>query len=103
MWVLLVLFLQANPHASADDVARGGKAYRIHCARCHGLAGEGGRGPNLADGDFYHGDTDADLFRNVQDGIAGTQMPGAFITTARIWQIVYPGTRCLTQSSTLWR
>ncbi len=101
--MLLVLFLQANPHASADEVARGGKAYRIHCARCHGLAGEGGCGPNLADGDFYHGDTDADLFRNVQDGIAGTQMPGAFITTARIWQIVYPGTRCLTQSSTLWR
>ena len=63
MWMLLVLFLQTNPHTTADDVERGGNVYKIHCARCHGLTGEGGRGPNLADGDFYHGDTDADLFR----------------------------------------
>jgi putative heme-binding domain-containing protein len=88
MWMLLVLFLQASPHASADDVERGGKAYRIHCARCHGLSGEGGRGANLADGDFYRGDTDADLFRNVDDGIAGTGMPGTWLAPVRIWQIV---------------
>ncbi len=88
MWMLLVLFLQTNPHTSADDVERGGNVYKIHCARCHGLIGEGGRGPNLADGDFYHGDTDADLFRNIQGGIAGTEMLGTFLTPARIWQTV---------------
>ena len=88
MWMLLVLFLQTNPHTSADDVERGGNVYKIHCVRCHGLAGEGGRGPNLANGDFYHGDTDADLFRNIGDGIAGTEMPASFLTPARIWQTV---------------
>jgi putative heme-binding domain-containing protein len=98
MWALLVLFLQANPHTSADDVAQGGLAYRTHCARCHGPAGEGGRGPNLADGDFFHGDTDADLFRNIDDGIAGTEMPGAFNTTTRIWQMV-AFVRALNQAS----
>jgi len=98
MWMLLVLFLQASPHASADDVERGGKAYRIHCARCHGLAGEGGRGPNLAHGDFYRGETDADLFRSVEDGIAGTEMPAAFIAPAQIWQII-AFVRALNQAS----
>ena len=77
MWVLLVLFLQANPHASADNVAQGDKAYRIHCARCHGLAGEGGRGPNLADRRLYHRDTDDDLFCNARACLGGTGLLGS--------------------------
>ena len=100
MWMLLVLFLQANPHTSADDIEMGSSAYRIHCARCHGLTGEGGRGPNLANGDFYHGDTDADLFRNVREGIAGTEMLGFPLTTTRIWRIL-AFVRSLNQASEL--
>ncbi len=59
-----------------------------NCAPCHGYNGEGGRGPNLAAGRFYHGSTDLDLFNNVSNGIPGTEMPGNFYSADRIWQIV---------------
>src|SRR5436309_9279865 len=69
-----------NPHTTPADVAAGAKIFRSHCAECHGLQGEGGRGPNLAAGVFYHGPADADLFANVTDGIKGTAMPGTFFS-----------------------
>jgi mono/diheme cytochrome c family protein len=59
-----------------------------HCAPCHGLRGEGGRGPNLARGRFYHGSSDADLLRNITEGIPGTVMPGIFYMEDRVWQVV---------------
>jgi putative heme-binding domain-containing protein len=77
-----------NPHTSAADVAAGAKIFRSHCAECHGLKGEGGRGPNLQTGVFYHGAADADLFRNITDGISGTAMPGVFFSRDQVWQIV---------------
>ena len=43
----------AAPKMTADDVTAGAKTFRSHCAECHGLNGEGGRGPNLSDGVFY--------------------------------------------------
>jgi putative heme-binding domain-containing protein len=49
---------------------------------------EGGRGPNLAAGHFYRGGSDADLLRNISEGIAGTEMPGIFYMEDRIWQII---------------
>ncbi|PYT32257.1 MAG: hypothetical protein DMG57_02470 [Acidobacteria bacterium] len=51
--------------ATPEDIAAGAKTFRSHCAPCHGLHGEGGRGPNLASGRFYHGGTDASLFTNI--------------------------------------
>lgn len=77
-----------NPHTSAADVAAGAKIFRGHCAECHGLKGEGGRGPNLTTGVFYHGSTDADLLRNITDGIPGTTMPSVFFSEDQVWQIV---------------
>src|SRR2546423_1819620 len=77
-----------NPHTTPADVAAGAKIFRSHCAECHGLAGEGGRGPNLASGVFYHGAADADLFANVTDGIKGTAMPGTFFSAGQVWQVV---------------
>ena len=56
MWALLFLALQASTaHVGEDDVATGAEYYRLRCAECHGDYGEGGRGPNLADGVYYHG------------------------------------------------
>ena len=69
-------------------VRRGEKIFRSHCASCHGLNGGGGSGPSLATGVFYHGDTDADLYRNISEGIPGTAMPDQFFSSAQIWQIV---------------
>jgi len=77
-----------NPHTTTADVAAGAKIFRSHCAECHGLQGEGGRGPNLAAGVFYHGPADADLFAHVTDGIKGTAMPGTFFSAGQVWQVV---------------
>jgi mono/diheme cytochrome c family protein len=62
MWVLLFAILQTT----AADLAEGRELYRLRCAECHGGEGEGGRGPNLAVGVFYLGDTDYDLSRTIQ-------------------------------------
>jgi cytochrome c oxidase cbb3-type subunit 3 len=77
-----------NPRTSDADVAAGAKTFRSHCASCHGLNGEGGRGPNLTNEVFFHGSSDADLLNNISDGIPGTEMPGLFYSPDRVWQVV---------------
>jgi len=88
-----------NPHATPQDRAAGAKIFRSHCAPCHGVKGTGGLGPNLTTGSFYHGSTDADLYRNISDGIAGTAMPGIFFDGAQVWQTV-AFVRSLSQTAT---
>jgi putative heme-binding domain-containing protein len=77
-----------NPHATPADRESGGKIFRSHCASCHGVRGTGGLGPDLTSGSFFHGSSDADLFRNISDGIPGTAMPGVFFEGTQVWQIV---------------
>jgi putative heme-binding domain-containing protein len=77
-----------NPHSTPADIAAGAKTFRSHCGPCHGLNAEGGRGPNLAAGVFFHGGTDAALLKNISDGIPGTEMPGLFYSPDRVWQVV---------------
>jgi putative heme-binding domain-containing protein len=85
----LLLFLCAGvAWAQSPDVAAGAKTFRSHCAACHGLSGEGGRGPNLAAGVFYHGGSDADLLKTISDGVPGTEMPGLFYSADRIVQVI---------------
>jgi putative heme-binding domain-containing protein len=85
-----LLFAQEkiNPHTSPADVAAGAKTFHSHCSPCHGYQGDGGRGPNLAAGRFYHGSSDADLLKNISQGIPGTEMPGLFYNEDRVWQLV---------------
>ncbi|MEJ7606661.1 MAG: c-type cytochrome, partial [Bryobacteraceae bacterium] len=73
---------------NAEDVVAGAQTYRSHCAECHGLKGEGGRGPNLTTGDFFHGNSDAELLHNISNGIPGTEMPGLFYSPDRVYQVV---------------
>lgn len=84
----LLLTLAATAFGQESIAAAGAKIFRSHCAECHGLHGEGGRGPALASGVFYHGSTDADLMANISDGIAGTAMPGVFFSPVQVQQIV---------------
>ena len=50
-------------------------------------AGAGGRA--LAAGKFHQGNTDFDLFQNIRNGIAGTQMPSfSVFSTDGVWQLV---------------
>ena len=64
------------PHSRAD-LARGQKLFQVHCALCHGLEGEGGRGPLLTRAKLSHAPDDATLLKVIEEGIRGTEMPGA--------------------------
>jgi len=99
--LLLILFVQsANPHTSADDVKIGREYYRLRCAECHGAVGEGGRGPDLAAGVFYHGGEDQDVFNTIRNGVRGTEMPGFRNSDERLWQVV-AFVRSLNEAATL--
>lgn len=77
-----------SPRMTTQDIVAGAKTFRSHCAECHGLKAEGGRGPNLAEGNFYHGSSDTDLLKNISNGIPGTEMPGLFYSPDRVWQVI---------------
>jgi putative heme-binding domain-containing protein len=77
-----------NPYQSAADLARGKQLFLGHCAPCHGPEGDGGKGANLAQPTLPRGADDATLFRTIQDGIPGTEMPKAWeMTDHEVWQV----------------
>jgi len=59
------------------DLQRGEKLFQVHCALCHGTKGDGGRGPALAKAKLTRAPSDAALVKVIEDGIRGTEMPGA--------------------------
>jgi cytochrome c oxidase cbb3-type subunit III len=86
-----------NPLAGdANAVKVGESQFRANCAFCHGLGAHGGgRGPDLTGAQKKHGNADADLFRTINEGIAGTAMPpngatqqGVGMTDTEIWQVI---------------
>lgn len=93
-WVLLLLYPQAqmpelpalNPYSSASDIAQGKRLYNGRCASCHGPAGEGGKGANLAVPSLARATDDRALFRIIRSGIPDTEMPGSLMDTHEIWQ-----------------
>src|SRR5205814_2625870 len=80
-----------NPLAEDPRAAEEGRiAFRGSCALCHGIRAEGGRGPDLTLGTYSVGDTDADLYRVIANGAAGTEMP-AFASNFEsddLWRLV---------------
>src|SRR2546429_9946714 len=62
---------------SRADLARGEKLFQVHCARCHGAKGEGSKGPSLARPKLPRASDDAALLKVIENGIRGTEMPGA--------------------------
>jgi putative heme-binding domain-containing protein len=77
-----------NPYTTESDVARGKQLFNGQCAQCHGPAGEGGRGANLARPQLPRAADDASLFHVLHDGIRGTEMPGAYaMTDHEMWQV----------------
>jgi putative heme-binding domain-containing protein len=63
--------------SSRADLLRGEKLFQVHCALCHGLKGEGGRGPVLTRPKLSRALDDAALLNILDNGIPGTEMPGA--------------------------
>ena len=87
---------EKNPYAGDSKIAKVGEyQFRLNCAFCHGLGARGGgRGPDLTRAK-RHGSSDAEIFHNIHDGIAGTAMPaatnggiGVGMSDEEIWQVV---------------
>ncbi len=86
-----------NPFAGDPKAAKLGESqFRANCAFCHGLGARGGgRGPDLTRAQKRHGNSDADLFRTINEGVPGTAMPpngatqqGVGMTEEEIWQVI---------------
>jgi putative heme-binding domain-containing protein len=86
-----------NPLANDPKAAKLGEfQFRSNCAFCHGLGARGGgRGPDLTRAQKKHGNSDADLFRTINEGVPGTAMPpngatqqGVGMTEQEIWQVI---------------
>jgi cytochrome c oxidase cbb3-type subunit III len=60
-----------------DDLAvrAGARAYRQHCARCHGARGEGDVGPNLTDPFWIAGGAPIDIYATIVEGRNAQGMP----------------------------
>ena len=93
-WWLLTLQMTvaleptARPKVTAQEIARGQALFEAQCAYCHGADGAGGRGANLARAALRHAPTDDALFRVVNRGLAGTDMPGNAMSARETWQVV---------------
>src|SRR5206468_6617091 len=48
--------------------------FRGLCSGCHGGAGRGGKGPDLTDNRWIHGDKDEDIARVIREGVPKTTM-----------------------------
>ena len=80
--------VEQNPFSSAEDLAEGARLYLLNCGVCHGPHGASGRGAKLATKRRKHGASDAEMFRNILDGIAGTEMPGLWLDGDAVWKIL---------------
>jgi cytochrome c oxidase cbb3-type subunit 3 len=86
-----------NPFSGDAKAAKLGESqFRANCAFCHGLGARGGgRGPDLTRAQNRHGNSDAELFRTINEGVPGTAMPqngatqqGVGMTEEEIWQVI---------------
>lgn len=102
VWALSVLLLTGSldaradgasatspiPAQTAEDLAAGDRLFKVHCARCHGMLGDGGEGPSLKRASLRHAPDDESLFEIIDEGIQGTGMPGTFgPNDTELWQI----------------
>jgi putative heme-binding domain-containing protein len=55
-------------------LAEGQALFRGLCSGCHGGAGRGGKGPDLTDNRWIHGDKDPDIARVIREGVPRTTM-----------------------------
>ncbi len=80
MWLLVVVALAgcgAEDTTDLEAIARGGEAYELYCALCHGDSGEGYVSPKanaLTNEDFLVSSSDAFLEAGMKRGRPGTKM-----------------------------
>jgi alcohol dehydrogenase (cytochrome c) len=77
------------PAAVAEARVRNGREIFSHqCSQCHGADARGGSAPDLTQGQFRHGGSDADLLRTITEGVAGTPMGPRDMPIESIRQII---------------
>ncbi len=69
-------------------VAAGRELFASSCGGCHGPTGQGGRGPNLADGRLVRRASNRRLFDSIRKGVPGSEMPPYNLPDEKIWQLV---------------
>ena len=76
-----------NPFAGSIEAIEAGRQTFVEtCSACHGVNGEGGRGPSLV-GRFVRRLSDQQLFNSVQKGVPGTDMPPLPLPDDKIWRL----------------
>ena len=81
---------QVSPITTMSDaqLQAGRQTFGIHCARCHGMLGDGGEGPSLKRPVLKFAPDDEALFTLINEGIPGTGMPGVFgPNDMELWQL----------------
>jgi len=90
-WVAASQTPPKNPFSNDPAAAENGRIrFRGACSLCHGIRGEGGRGPDLTSGSYATGEADADLYTIIANGSPGTEMPefASRLEPEEIWQLV---------------
>jgi putative heme-binding domain-containing protein len=64
----------ALPAQDPAALAEGQALFRGLCTGCHGGTGRGGKGPDLTDNRWIHGNSDQDIARVIQNGVPKTTM-----------------------------
>src|SRR5260370_1122132 len=86
-----------TPFVGDPRAAKVGESqFRANCAFCDGVGARGGgRGPDRTRAQKRHGNSDAELFRTINEGVAGRAMPpngatqqGVGMTEEEIWQVI---------------
>ena len=86
---LLLLHMTASEVAYPQEGSSAGeRLFHLHCAECHGPAGEGGYGPDLTRGVYRHGSTDEALLHTIATGVPGTRMPATSLSDHQLREIV---------------
>jgi cytochrome c oxidase cbb3-type subunit 3 len=83
--------LLRNPHAGDAAVAKSGALLftAMNCDGCHGEAGGGWVGPNLADGRWRYGGADAEVFSSIYYGRPrGMPAFGGALGAEGVWTLV---------------
>ncbi len=73
--------------AQSAEMEQGKRLFESQCGRCHGPLGNGCKGANLAQPQLRRATDDQALLTIIRRGIAGTEMPGSFLTPSQVSSI----------------
>src|SRR5260221_4675785 len=76
---VIVLGIGNSGLCQSESRSPGKLLFQTNCSRCHGMNGTGGEGPSLARPVLSRAKTDEAFSSLIENGIAGTSMPGFWI------------------------